>query len=169
MIYRYSKSIGISLMLLIFLTGTIDITYASVSMEELRAQFYKETRIKWSKATSEERSDFMYKIRGREKKEEREERVKGVVTPFYIRERFKREYERVWEDATEDEQESFIDDYKSLQRQWEHEEKEKIREKKIRLRKSERAKRSEEKRLRLKKREKEKKSKRQAKGIREKA
>jgi len=139
-IYKSSKFIGVPLVLFIFLVGTIQVTYASVSMKELQARFYKETRKKWSKATSEERSDFMYKIRGHEKKEEREDRVKGVVTPFYIREGYRKAFQANWEDATEEEQEDFIEGYKDLKKKWDREEKEKIREKEIRLRKIERAK-----------------------------
>jgi len=168
MIYKSSKFIGAPLVLFIFLAGTIQVTYASVSMEELQARFYKETRKKWSKATSEERGDFMYKIHGHEKKEEREERVKGVVTPFYIREGYRKEFQTNWEDATEEEQEDFIKDYKKLKRRWDREEKEKIREGKARLRKIEREKLTEKRRLEEKRRAREKKATKKQKDLEEK-
>jgi len=156
MVYRYSKSIGIFLVLFIFLTGAIQVTYASVSMKELQAKFQRKTGIKWSNATSEERSDFMYEVRGREAKEEREERVKGVEVPFYIREGYRKEYDSEWEEATEEEQEHFIKVYKDLKRKWEREKNDKIREAGLRARKIERDKRNAEKKLSLKRKEREK-------------
>ena len=158
MIYKSSKFVGVLLVLFIFLAGTIQVTYASVSMKELQARFYKETRKKWSKATSEERSNFMYKIRGREKKEEREDRVKGIVTPFYIREGYRKEFQADWEDATEEEQEDFIKGYKDLKKKWDREKKEKIREEKIRLMEIERAKRLEKRKLEKRRKDREKKA-----------
>jgi len=151
MITKNSKFIGVSLMLFIFLAGTIHMTHAAVDMKELQAKFEKETGRPWSKASSEQRSDFMYNIRGREKKEEREERVKGVVTPFYIREGYRKEYQTEWEDATEEEQELFIEEYKATQKERDKEEKLKFKKERLRLKKIEKEKRLVEKELKLKK------------------
>jgi len=131
MIYKYLKFIGTFLALVIFLAGTINITFASMNMDVLKEKFKQETGKKWSEVTSDERRDFMYKVRGREKKAEREKRVEGVKTPFYIREGFRKEYERKWEDATEEEQEEFIDEYKTVKKKWEREEKERLREERL--------------------------------------
>jgi len=54
MIAKCSKLIGVFLMLLAFLAGTIQVTYASVDMEELQEKFNKETGKEWSKVTSKE-------------------------------------------------------------------------------------------------------------------
>jgi len=101
---KCSKFISIYSLLFIFLAGTINVTSASMDMDDLKIKFKEETGNEWSKVTSDERRDFMYIIRGHEKKEEREERVEGENIPFYIQEGFRKEYKREWEDATEEEE-----------------------------------------------------------------
>jgi len=157
MVHKYLKLISISPALLIFLAGTINVTSASMNMDDLKIKFKEETGKKWSEVTSDERRDFMYKVRGHEKKAEREKRVEGVRTPFYIREGFRKEYKRLWEDATEEEQEEFIEDYKRLKKEWEKEEKERLEEEEDRLKKIEQEKRKKEMEAKRKKQKKEKK------------
>jgi len=72
-----------------------------MTMDAIKDLFEKETKKKWEQVTSEERKDFLYKIRGKERVEEREERVEGVKIPFHIREGFERSKGKKWEDATE--------------------------------------------------------------------
>jgi len=131
--YKYSKLISVSSVLVIFLAGAISTTHASVDMKELQARFKNETGVEWSKASSELRSDFMYQLRGVEKKEEREGRVRGVVTPFHIREGYRKVYKMDWDDADEEDQESFLEEYKSLKKQWDKEEEDKIKAEAYRL------------------------------------
>jgi len=144
MVRKYLKIISISPLLLIFLAGTINFTFASMNMDELKEKFKEDTGKEWSKVTSEERRDFMYEIRGDEKREEREKRVEGVRIPFHIREGFRKQYQRLWEDATEEEQEEFIEEYKDLKIKWEKEERDRILKEKARLREIENEKRKKE-------------------------
>lgn len=159
MIVKWSKFIGVFLMLFAFLAGTIQVTYASVNMEELREKFSEETGKDWSKVTSKERRDFMYKIRGRKIKAERKARVKGVETPYYIREGYRKEYQMEWEDATELEQELFIKKYKVLKIRWDREEAKIIRDEDHRLKAIEREREQTKRDLKLKKERREREAK----------
>jgi len=118
---RYLKFIGIYLTLFVFLSESIGLSYAVMTMDEIRDSFKKKTEKKWEEVTSEERKDFLYKIRGKERIEEREERVEGVKIPFHIREGFKRSRGKKWEEATEEEQRTFIEQYKRSSQQWKEE------------------------------------------------
>jgi len=104
------KYIGISVMLAIFVFSEIGLLYAATkSMDEVRDQFKTDTGKIWEEASSEERQDFMYRLRGRKMKHEREERVKGETVPYFIREGFERHWDMSWDDATEEQQESYIE------------------------------------------------------------
>jgi len=158
MIKKYFKFIGISLMLLIFLAGMINFTFASMNMDELQEKFKQETGKQWSEVTSEERSDFMYEIRGGDKKEERKKRIEGVTTPFYIRERFRKEKKMQWEDATEEEQESFVQEFKKLRKKLDQEQAKTLKDKEFYLKKKEREKKQAKKELIKKKKERQRKA-----------
>jgi len=134
MVRKHIKFISISPLLLIFLAGTINFTFAAMNMDELKVKFKEDIGKEWSKATSDERRDFMYEVRGDENREERQKRVEGVRTPFHIREGYRKQYQKLWEDATEEEQEEFIEEYKGLKIKWEKEELSSIRKEESRLR-----------------------------------
>ena len=93
--------------------GERSVFSSTMSMEEIHKRFKRENRKKWEDATRIERVNFLYKMRGKEKKEERQERVKGVKIPYHIREGFYREHGKKWEQASEAEQEEFIKIYKN--------------------------------------------------------
>ena len=131
---KYFKFISIYPLVLMFLVGTMSIAFASMDMDTLREKFTNETGKQWFQVTSEERRDFMYKIRGHKKKEEREKRVEGVTVHYYIREGFRREKKMEWEDATEEEQKLFIKKYERLKKDQEKLEKKQLKDEERRLR-----------------------------------
>ena len=131
---KYFKFISIYPIVLMFLAGTMPIAFASMDMDTLREKFTNETGKQWFQVTSEERRDFMYKIRGHKKKEEREKRVEGVTVPYYIRESFRREKKMKWEDATEKEQKLFIKKSEQLKKDQGKFEKKKLKDEEQRLR-----------------------------------
>jgi len=123
----YLKRAGIYVVIVVFLSEAIGLSYAAVTMDELGALFTKKTGKKWEQVTHEERQDFLYEIRGKERVQERKERVEGVKIPYYIRESFKNKKGMKWENATEKEQTDYVKKYKKLERNWERDEKDRIK------------------------------------------
>lgn len=107
-------------------------SYSAIGMDRVRNAFEKETGGQWSKATSEEKKDFLNDIKGREgfqekieykgKKEKHDRAPRTVegstlseqredIAPYYIREGFEKATGRVWEEAAKIEQEQYWASY----------------------------------------------------------
>ena len=134
----FTKRSNLSLILsfiFFFVFGSIGISHAILSMDEVRFLFQKELGKPWGEGTAEERKAFIDNVRGREEfqdgkfkdllQEREDEAQEGErtnifdgrekVTSFEVRTSFETETGIAWEDATEEEQRDYQKQYKIKQ------------------------------------------------------
>lgn len=172
MTYRFFKYAFIHMLLFLFLFGRAGVSYAILSMDEVRRLFAEETGAQWESVTAGERRDFLRKIRKTSTVAGRtgfwEERKPEGKTPFDIRMSFEKETGIEWEDAAEKEQEEFQKKYKRLEKERKRKERERLKAEQRREKERARAKRLEEQRIERAKREKERKERMKHKELEEK-